>query len=288
MKLKRNINIILGLLISISSLNAMEKEVKLEQKIKKEIKIPTEILKKDAERLTKGKFNQLSTNQQNQLLEKLKNDYINQEMLIEVALKSDIEKNSKFKELLNIELEKIKRTIAVNVWAKEELKKINVSKKELEDFYKENKDTELITLPSRYTYNHFMVSKDNKKIIDEIVKKLNIDNPSIEYVNKIFKQYQKDNLITTKFKFEKQPINQFKKEFQDQIINLSNIKNKKYSVIKIDKHYSLVYLISKDNKKILKLKDVEPTIKNILIQRKFKNYLYEKIQEMKKHYKIVE
>jgi peptidylprolyl isomerase len=237
--------------------------------------------------MTHGMYSKLDKKQQLQLISKLKKEYINQEILIDISLRSDIEKDEEYKELLKKEINRIKRTISVNVWAKRELEKTIVSDKEIKEYYKRNINNKLITNPKLYNYNQ-IISKD-KEILLKIKSELDISNNK-EYIDRIFKKYSKYSLIKDRkgyiYKFSEQDLSDYKLSFKEQ---LNSLDNNSSSIIKIENNnYSLIYLFNVKEKKILSLSEVYNKIEDIIKKEKFKLFLMREIDNNKKRFHIID
>lgn len=264
------INLIILLLIS--NIYGIEKKI---------INIPMDNIERDAISLTKGKFNQLNENQKNLIINKLKKEYINQEILINISLDSDINKDKEYKLLYKKELEKIIRTISVNVWAKRELEKIIISEKDINDYYQKNINSKLITIPEKYTFYQIISNENNiKKAFKEIQLS---DNKS--YIKQIFKKWQKESIIKEKSFFEKIDISNYKVKYKEEI---SKMKINNLSMFKIEDSFILLYLLDKEDIKVLETKKVEKEISEILQKNKFKDFLMKKIKEKKIDYLFIE
>lgn len=94
------------------------------------------------------------------------NQAIEKKLLTKKAMNSGVEKLPEYKEAL----EKIKKDLSLEVWMQQEFKKVDVSDKELKEFYDSNIDKFKVkeTLEAR----HILVAteKEAKAIIDELKK----------------------------------------------------------------------------------------------------------------------
>ena len=248
---------------------------------KSELKIPFKTLEKNAIELTNGKYNSLNKLQQNQIIDKLKSEYINQEMLIDIALKSDIKEDKEYLRLYKKEIKNIERTIAVNVWAKRELEKTIITEKEILKFYNENKSSILITTPITYDFYQLLFNDNDK--LNKMLEELKISN-NITYVEKIIKKYSKESLIKENnipiYKFKKMNITKYNKDIREQI---KSLKANKYSVISLNKsNKSFVFLIKYNKERIKSLKETKEKIKEKLKKEKFKLFLINQIEDNKK------
>jgi len=91
---------------------------------------------------------------------------VTKKLLIQNAFKTGVEKNSDFKKAL----EAAKGDIALQVWQKEQLDKINVNEKDAKAFYQSN--IKSLTKPEQIRASHILVKTEDeaKKIIAELQK----------------------------------------------------------------------------------------------------------------------
>ncbi|WOE70553.1 peptidyl-prolyl cis-trans isomerase [Hydrogenimonas thermophila] len=97
---------------------------------------------------------------------KVLDQIIEQQLLQEKALKSGIEKSKEYKEALD----KLKKKLALDIWMKKELDKIQVSDKEAKKVYEEHKNS--FQRPESVHARHILLKTEEeaKKVIEELSK----------------------------------------------------------------------------------------------------------------------
>ena len=107
-------------------------------------------------------FSKLPKDRQKKIIDQA----IERKLLSDKAIKDGIEKDPVYKKTL----ESIKRDLALEIWMKKEYAGINVTEKEVKDFYKKNADK--FKMPEMVKARHILVKseKEAKEIIKELKK----------------------------------------------------------------------------------------------------------------------
>ncbi len=88
---------------------------------------------------TQGRFKTLPVVRQSQLKKRILKDMITQKIIYDYALKVGIEKSQAFKRAMALVTKQIKQRIVIQLWQKQEARKIKITKKEISTYYNKNK-----------------------------------------------------------------------------------------------------------------------------------------------------
>jgi len=94
------------------------------------------------------------------------NEYVNRELLLEKAKKAGIENDKEFKKVLQT----AKDNLLLETWLKQEVDKVEVSNKEMLDFYIKN--IEKFKTPKKIWARHILFSSEDKAI--EVIRELRV------------------------------------------------------------------------------------------------------------------
>lgn len=89
---------------------------------------------------TQGRFNQVPPEKQAQFRQQVLEQLVAKELIYNDAQKTGIMKSKEFKDEYAKVQERVKKELAIQVWQKVELDKVNVSAKELKKYYDSNKE----------------------------------------------------------------------------------------------------------------------------------------------------
>jgi parvulin-like peptidyl-prolyl isomerase len=117
---------------------------------------------------TQGRFNQVPADKQAQFREQVLKQLIGKELAYGDAKKTGVLKSKEFKDEYKKVQERIKKDLAIQVWQKQQLDKIKVSKKEEKDYYNSNKEE--FNQKESVHARHILVKTEAeaKKIISEL------------------------------------------------------------------------------------------------------------------------
>ena len=89
---------------------------------------------------TQGRFNQVPADKQAEFRQQVLQQLIGTELVYGDAKKTGVLKSKEFKDEYVKVQERVKKQLAIQVWQKQQLEKVNVSDKELKNYYEKNKD----------------------------------------------------------------------------------------------------------------------------------------------------
>lgn len=226
---------------------------------------------------------------------KLKQQLIEEELILSYALKSKASKDESFKKLYDAEKAKIskaykakfnksldkeqlrnlKGAIALRILLAKEAKNTKVSDKEAKEFFTQNKKK--FDFPD--SIELAIIDSKTKKDADKILKQLSKAKDIPVELMKIAKSKKQRGYLGWI------PKNGMKKEVFAKIY-----KNKKATLLKKpileNKVYSVVYLVNKRKAGSAKFEEVKANLKAMLLQQKTAEWAKKKVAELKKTAKI--
>nr|WP_321266333.1 peptidylprolyl isomerase [uncultured Sulfurimonas sp.] len=226
---------------------------------------------------TQGRFNQVPADKQAEFRKQVLEQLIAKELVFEDAKKTGVLKTKDFKDEYEKVQERVKKELAIQVWQKQQLDKVNVSNKELKSYYDKNKEefNEKETVHAR----HILVKTEDeaKSIVNEL-KSL------------------KDNALKGKFiELAKAKSTgpsgpkggdlgyfaqgQMVPEFNDKVFDMKV--GTVSAPVKTQFGYHVIYLEDKKDKKILEFTEVKSFIEQRLKMEKFKVVVQDKMEELK-------
>lgn len=130
--------------------------------------ITTEEVNQELMNATQGRFNTLPAEKQKQLGQQFVQQLVANELMYGDAKKTGVMNTKEFKDAYKKLQERIKKSIAIQVWQKKLHDKIKVSEKELKEYYKNNKEE--FVEKERVHARHILVKTEDeaKKIIAEL------------------------------------------------------------------------------------------------------------------------
>lgn len=219
------------------------------------------------------KFDSLQKEQQEQVLKNL----VEQKVLAQEAFKSDVVKSKLYKE----ELEKAKQTLAYQIWIRDLSKTVQVTDKEVKDYYEKNKKR-FIT-PLELKASHILVEKesDAKEIIKTLStsKDLKKDFPELAKKKSIGPSKQNGGDLGWFTKEKMLP------EFSNAAASLKVGAITKKAV-KSQYGYHIIYLEDKKEPKTLEFDKIEKQIKQELLQVTFVKKVQKIAEDLKSKAKI--
>lgn len=103
-------------------------------------KISTEDVDNALMEATQGRFNQVPADKQEEFKKQVLQQLIAKELVYDDAVKTGIIKSQEFKDEYAKVQERIKKELAIQVWQKKQMDKVEVSEKELKSYYDKNQD----------------------------------------------------------------------------------------------------------------------------------------------------
>ena len=173
------------------------------------------------------------------------------------------------KKLNKEQLRSIKGAIAVALYQQKEFQKVNVTNKEIKDFY--NNNPKLVSYPNSIEIADIIVK--DKKTADSILKSLrkvkDLDKAFIEKAHKL-----KQNGYLGWFARDAVPTNLFDKAYKYKKKRLLN------APVKTKHGYNVVYLLNKKQAGKLTYKEAKPKITQLLKQQKVVQKLRTKMEKL--------
>ena len=114
--------------------------------------------------------------------EKLQQQLIQRELLTQYAIKQGVEKDSKYKELL----ERLKRDLALEIWMGQQMDSIKITEDEMKKYYNENKERFAQVASDQIRARHILVKNQDeaKEIIAKLQESKNLKKDFIESAKK--------------------------------------------------------------------------------------------------------
>ncbi|WQS94441.1 peptidylprolyl isomerase [Helicobacter pylori] len=248
----------------------------------------------DGKPITKSDFDMIKQRNPNFDFDKLKEK--EKEALIEQAIRTVLVENEAKTERLDSTpefkamMEAVKKQALVEFWAKkqaEEVKKLKIPEKEMQDFYNTNKDQIFVTQEAHA--RHILVKSEDeaKRIISEIDKQ-----PKTKREAKFIELANRDTIDPNSKnaqnggdlgKFQK---NQMAPDFSKAAFALTP-GNYTKTPVKTEFGYHVIYLISKGEPVTYTYEQAKPTIEGMLQEKRFQERMNQKIEQLRKQAKIV-
>ncbi|CAJ99194.1 peptidylprolyl isomerase [Helicobacter acinonychis] len=248
----------------------------------------------DGKPITKSDFDAIKQRNPNFDFDKLKEE--EKKALVEQAIRTVLVENEAKTEKLDSTpefkamIDAVKKQALVEFWAKkqaEQVKKVKIPEKEMQDFYNANK--EQIFVKQEAHARHILVKSEDeaKRIISEIDKQ-----PKTKREAKFIELANRDTIDPNSKnaqnggdlgKFQK---NQMAPDFSKAAFALTP-GNYTKTPIKTEFGYHIIYLISKDNPVTYTYEQAKPTIKGMLQEKLFQERMNQKIEQLRKQAKIV-
>jgi parvulin-like peptidyl-prolyl isomerase len=222
-----------------------------------------------------GKYESLSDEYKKQLIDHL----VERKLLTSHALKSGIEKDSKYIKTLS----QIKGDIALQVWTEKEYEKIKITDEHLKKYYDENQ--QMMTKPETWQVSHILVKDEStaKKVIKELNSAKDLPAKFIEAVQK----YSQDNAskasngalgaVTRQ--------TQFVKEFLDATFAMKKGDLSK-TPVKTTYGYHIIYVTDKIDEGKYPFEEVKDKLIDLVKRTEFEKSIKEQTQKLKDKAKI--
>ena len=202
---------------------------------------------------------------------------VEKKLLTKSALQSGVEKNASFKEAL----EKIKKDLALEIWMQEEFKKVQVTDKEVSDYFAQNPD-QFVT-PEKLNARHILVQTEEEA--KSIIKTLDASKNKLEDFIELAKTKSTGPTGKNGGSLGEFAANQMVPEFSSAA---SALKKGTYSKtpVKTQFGFHVIYLEDKTPSKKLTFEEVKGQIKQVITQEKFRNNIKEVVTKLKESAKI--
>lgn len=205
------------------------------------------------------------------------NQLVEKKLLAKSALQSGVEKNPAFTDAL----EKIKKDLALEIWMQDEFKKIQVSDKEVSDYFAQNPD-QFVT-PEKLNARHILVQTEDEA--KSIIKTLEASKTKLETFIELAKTKSTGPTSKNGGSLGEFAANQMVPEFSQAA---SALKKGTYSKtpVKTQFGYHVIYLEDKTPSKKLTFDEVKVQIKQVITQEKFRNNIKAVVSKLKESAKI--
>ncbi len=228
---------------------------------------------------TQGRFNEVPAEKQAEFRKQVLQQLIAKELVYQDAVKTKVLESKEFKNEFEKVQENIKKELAVQVWQKRELDKVNVADKELKEYYDKNKEefNEKESVRAR----HILVKTETEAmgIINDL-KSLSADALKSKFIE----------LAKTKSTGPSGPKGgdlgyfaqgQMVPEFNDKVFSMK-VGTITKKPVKTQFGYHVIYLEDKKPTTTRSFTEVKSYIEQRLKMEKFKTVMNDKMQELEK------
>ncbi len=219
------------------------------------------------------KFDNLPGNQQDAIL----NNLIEQKLLSQEAMQSDIVKTKEYKD----ELEKLKQTLAFQILMRDIGKTITASDKEVRTFYNENKSR--YKAPLKLKASHILVK--TKKEADEIISTLKNSKNKKAKFTELAKSKSTGPSGPNGGELGWFTQEKMVPEFSQAAMKLAKGDFSK-DAVKTQFGYHVIYLDDKKEAQTVPLEKIKENVKQQVLQKKFVKIVKEKAEKLKAKAKI--
>lgn len=233
---------------------------------------------------TQGQYNQLPPEKQTELGQRVVNQMVSDELIYGDAQKTGVLKSKDFKDGFAKAQEALKKSIAIQVWKKNQYDKVSVSDKELKKAYNTNKDEFVFKEEVRASHILVKTEAQAKSIVKEL-KSLKGDALKTKFAD----------LAKTKSTGPSGPnggdLNYFTKgrmvpEFDKEVFKMK-VGTITKTPVKTQFGYHVILLTDKKAKKQASFKEAKPTLENRIKQEKAMKAMDKKMQALVKKANIV-
>jgi parvulin-like peptidyl-prolyl isomerase len=228
---------------------------------------------------TQGRFNEVPAEKQAEFRKQVLQQLIAKELVYQDAVKTKVLDSKEFKNEFEKVQENIKKELAVQVWQKRELDKVNVADKELKEYYDKNKEefNEKESVRAR----HILVKTETEAMgIVNDLKSLSADALQSKFIE----------LAKTKSTGPSGPKGgdlgyfaqgQMVPEFNDKVFTMK-VGTITKKPVKTQFGYHVIYLEDKKPTTTRSFTEVKSYIEQRLKMEKFKTVMNDKMQELEK------
>lgn len=227
---------------------------------------------------TQGRFNQVPADKQKQLRNQVLEQLIAKELIFEDAKKTGIMKTKDFKDEYKNVLKRVKKELAIQIWQKKELGKVNISGREVKKYYNDNKE-EFNEKESVHARHILVKTEDEAQDIVKQLKPLSgkkLQDKFIELAKNKSTGPSGPKGGDLGYFSKGQMVPEFNKEVFS--MNVGTIS----APVKTQFGYHVIYLQDKKDAKTRSYKEVKPFIEQRLKMEKFKSVMQNKMQALKK------
>lgn len=228
---------------------------------------------------TQGRFNQVPADKQAEFRKQVLEQLIAKELVFDDAKKTGILKSKEFKDEYEKVQRKVQKELAVQVWQKRELDKVQVSDKELKDYYDKNKE-EFNEKESVHARHILVATEDEAKSIVDELKSLSGSELQAKFIE----------LAKAKSTGPSGPKGgdlgffaqgQMVPAFNDKVFSME-VGTITPVAVKTQFGYHIIYLEEKKDKTTRGFTEVKSFIEQRLKMEKFKSLMKDKMQELQK------
>ena len=247
----------------------------------------TEITQEEVENAlmnaTQGRFNEVPVEKQAEFRKQVLQQLIAKELVYQDAVKTKVLESDQFKKEFEKVQENIKKELAVQVWQKQELEKVNVSDKELKEYYDKNKE-EFNEKESVHARHILVKTEGEANAIIKDLKKFKADGLKTKFIEQA-KEKSTGPSGPKGGDLGYFTQGQMVPEFNDKVFSMS-VGTITKEPVKTQFGYHVIYLEDKKAKKTLAFTEVKSFIEQRLKMEKFKVVMQSKMLELKNKAKI--
>lgn len=211
------------------------------------------------------------------LRDKVISKAIDKELLTREASKTNINKTQEYKDALEV----FKKNLIFNLWLKKEADSMKASKKEINNYYKENK--QMFTQKASVKASHILLAEEAQA--KDIIKKLKKSKNLEEDFAKMAKEKS-----TGPSGANGGGLGWFEKEKMVPSFSKAAFKLKKNSItkkpVKTQFGYHVIYVEDKKKGRVKKLSEVKKQVENSIKGKKFQGFIDKKTKVLRKKAKI--
>jgi len=241
----------------------------------------TEITQEEVENAlmnaTQGRFNEVPVEKQAEFRKQVLQQLIAKELVYQDAVKTKVLESDQFKKEFEKVQENIKKELAVQVWQKQELEKVNVSDKELKEYYDKNKE-EFNEKESVHARHILVKTEGEANAIIKDLKKFKADGLKTKFIEQA-KEKSTGPSGPKGGDLGYFTQGQMVPEFNDKVFSMS-VGTITKEPVKTQFGYHVIYLEDKKPSKIRSFTEVKSYIDQRLKMEKFKSVMNKKMQEL--------
>jgi len=241
----------------------------------------TEITQEEVENAlmnaTQGRFNEVPVEKQAEFRKQVLQQLIAKELVYQDAVKTKVLESDQFKKEFEKVQENIKKELAVQVWQKQELEKVNVSDKELKEYYDKNKE-EFNEKESVHARHILVKTEGEANAIIKDLKKFKADGLKTKFIEQA-KEKSTGPSGPKGGDLGYFTQGQMVPEFNDKVFSMK-VGTITKEPVKTQFGYHVIYLEDKKPSKIRSFTEVKSYIDQRLKMEKFKSVMNKKMQEL--------
>lgn len=244
----------------------------------------TEITQRDVDselmNATQGRFDQVPPEQQVEFRRQVLEQLVAKELVYGDAVKTGVLNTKEFKSEYKKVQERIKKELAVQVWQKQQMDKIEISNKDLKKYYDENKE-EFNEKESVHARHILVKEEDEAKSIISKLKSLKGDKLKDKFIE-LAKEKSTGPSGPKGGDLGYFAQGQMVPEFNDKVFDMK-VGTITTQAVKTQFGYHVIYLEDKKSKATRAFTEVKSFIEQRLQMEQFKAVMQAKMDELQKH-----